>query len=78
MKKPSKERILSAIRSHRPSKEAMGVCEDLLSVYDPMDVSYDAIDGACCDAFPYAGKYETRYIANEVTRILDASIREAC
>ncbi len=69
MKKPTNEQILTLIRKRHPDPEVMGVCEDLLSVYDCKDVTFDDVDYAT---------YGDKALSRDVAKALIGAIREAC
>lgn len=69
MKKPTNEQILTIICESRPDPEVMGVCEDLLSVYDCKDVTFDDVDYAT---------YGDKALSRDVAKALMGAIREAC
>ena len=69
MKKPTNEQILNIIRKNHPDPEVMGVCEDLLSVTNVLDVTLgDVKDASGFD----------RELARDVSKALLRAIKEAC
>lgn len=69
MKKPTNEQILSLIRKRHADPEVMGVCEDLLSVYNVLDVTLGDIK--------FAANHDMA-LSRDAYKALMGAIREAC
>ncbi len=69
MKKPTNEQIIAILRRKHLDPEVMGACEDLLSVYGALDVTFG-------DVKYVAGR--DKEFARDIAKALMGAMREAC